>query len=272
MKKNRLTVGLIIPHYQKMFSTFYTLEIIKEVSRAAIRENVDLLIETAGEIPAVSGILFADVMDNELAIKRARRRKIPYIILNYYNKDSAENCIGIDNEKAGFEAVDYLVASGHRRVAIITGKLTAQAGIQRLEGFKRALRERGIDLNKRYVVTGDWSKESGRRAMKRLLNLRVSPTAVFAAGDEMALGAIKAIEEAGLRIRKDISLFGFDNIPEACSARVSLSTIGQPLAELAEFGVSCLVKVIRKRLKQPVKILLGNTRLIKRTSVKELKA
>ncbi len=269
-KKNRLTFDLIIPYYQNMFSTFYTLEIIKEVSGAAITSNVDLLIKTEGKISGISGILFADIIGNELLIEKVRRKKIPYIILNHYDKDSTDNCIGIDNKKASFEVVNYLISAGHSRIATITGKLNVQAGIQRLEGFKLALKAKNIDLDNRYIVTGNWTRVSGKRAMKKLLVLKVPPTAIFVAGDEMALGAIEATKDANLKIPEDISLVGFDNIPETAAPSVSLSTIEQPFSELAKLGIRYLIQIIKKKLKQPVKILLGNTKLIKRTSVKKL--
>jgi len=269
-KKNKLVISLIIPHYQNMFSTFYTLEIIKELSCQAIAFDADLLIETGWKTSPGSGILFADLMGNELLIKRAKLKKLPYLILNYYNPDTKDNCIGIDNQKASLEAVDYLIQSGHRKIATITGKLNAQAGMQRLEGFKKALSASKIDLDKRYIVAGDWSQESGRVAMKKLLSLEQPPTAVFVAGDEMALGAIAVTKEAGRKIPDDISFVGFDNIPQANSKEVSLTTIEQPFPELARSGIKNLMQVIKKKPKQPVRILLENTKLIKRNSVKVL--
>jgi LacI family transcriptional regulator len=271
MKKKRLNISLIIPYYPRMFSTFYTLEIIKEVSQAAIEQDVDLLIETSGRIAGISGILFADMMGNELSIKKAKELKIPYLILNYYNPKSKDNCIGIDNEKASYEAVDYLIQAGHTRIATIIGKLNAQAGIQRLEGFRKAMKAAKIGLDKRYMVNGDWSKESGKLAMKKLLLLKKLPTAVFVAGDEMALGAMEATKEAGLNIPKDISFVGFDNIPQADSPEVSLTTIEQPFSDLARRGLRYLKQIITRQTKQPVQILLDNTKLIKRKSVKDLR-
>ena len=270
MKGNHLRVALIIPYYQNMFSTFYTLEIIKEVSSQAIEQDVDLLIETGWRENGISGVLFADMMGNELLIKRARQEKLPYLILNYYDPDAKDNCIGIDNEKASAEAVNYLIGAGHSRIAAITGKLNAQAGTQRLKGYKEALRAANIDLDKQFIVTGDWSKESGRQAMKKLLSLKLSPTAVFAAGDEMALGAMEAVKDAGLKVPEDISFVGFDNIPQTDSPQVSLTTIEQPFAELAKLGMKYLVQLIKKETKQPVKILLESTKLIRRKSVRKL--
>lgn len=270
MKKDNLTICLAIPHYQNMFSTFYTLEIIKEASKSAIEAGVDLLIETSGKILSASGILFADMMGNENMIKTARTKKIPYLILNYYSASAKENCIGIDNEQAGFKATKYLIQAGHKKLAIITGKLNAQAGRQRLEGFKRALEAAKIDLDKRYIVSGDWMRESGGLAMKKLLSLRELPTAVFVSGDEMALGAMEAAKAAGLKIPEDISFVGFDNISEASSPQVSLTTIEQPFGELAKLGLKHLLQIIKKKPRQPVRILLENTRLVERASVKVL--
>ena len=274
MKGSHLTVALIIPYYQNMFSTFYTLEIIKEISKQAIEQDLDLLVETSWKEDRISGVLFADMMGNEVLIKRARQEKLPYFILNYYDPDSKDNCIGIDNEKASTEAVNCLIQAGHSRIATITGKLNAQAGIQRLEGFKKALQAKNMDLDKQYIVTGDWTKESGRQAMEKLLSLKLYPTAVFAAGDEMALGAMEAVKEGGFKIPEDISFVGFDNIPQTDSPQVSLTTIEQPFAELARLGIKNLIQLIKKKSsqRQPVKILLESTKLIRRKTVKELKA
>lgn len=270
MKKNHLTVTLIIPYYNNMFSTFYTLEIIKEASKAAIKLNADLLIATSWRDHLSCGILFADALNNERWVKRAKKEKMPFLFLNYYDVTSKDNCIGIDNVKASLEAVNYLINSGHKRIATITGKLNAQAGRDRLAGFKKALKANNIDLPKDYVVTGDWTRESGRSAMKELLLLGERPTAVFVAGDDMAIGAMATTKEAGLRIPEDISFMGFDNIPDAALPGISLTTIEQPFSDLAVSGMKHLIALIKAKPKKPVKILLDNTRLIKRTSVKEL--
>lgn len=270
MRKERISISLIIPHYQNMFSSFYTLEVIKEASRAAIDFDVDLLIETAWKAPAGDGILFYDMMGNEGWVKRARKAKIPYILLNYYDAASKDNCIGVNNEKAAFKAVNYLIKAGHRRIGLITGKLNAQAGRDRLEGYKRALKAGKIALDKRYVVIGDWTKDSGRQAMKELITLNKPPTAVFAAGDEMALGAMEQAKETGFKVPQDISFVGFDNIPEASLPGVCLTTIEQPFLDLAELGVKKIIQIIKKKTKEPVKAVLDNTKLIRRKSVKNL--
>ncbi len=271
MKKNRLTVTLIIPYYNNMFSTFYTMEIIKEASKAAIKLDADLLIATTWKDHSSCGILFADAMNNERWIKRARREKIPYMLLNYYDAACKDNCIGIDNAKASLEVVNYLIKSGHKRIAAITGKLNAQAGRDRLAGFKKAMKANRIDFDEHCIVTGDWTRESGRGAMKELLSQVPRPSAVFVAGDEMAIGAMEAAKEAGLRIPEDISFVGFDNIPDAALPGISLTTIEQPFSDLAVLGMKQLISIIKNKPKKPARILLKNTRLIKRATVRELR-
>ena len=235
-----------------------------------MRYDVDLLIDTTWRANNISGILFADLMGNESLIKKAKAKKIPYLVLNHYSEETKDNCIGIDNKKAGFEAVNHLIEAGHRCIATITGKLDAQAGIQRLEGFKEALKKKHIALDKRYIVSGDWTRESGSLAMKKLLAFAHPPTAVFVAGDEMAIGAIEETREAGLKVPENISFVGFDNIPQADLGGIPLTTVEQPLAELAELGMKKLIQIIRKKIKPPVKLLLKNTKLIKKASVKVL--
>ena len=270
-RQRRITVGLIIPYYEHMFSSFYTLEIIKEVSKAAIKANVDLLVQTGASLAGLSGVLFADKAGNEALIEKASKAKLPYIILNYYDKHSADSCIGIDNERACYKVITYLANAGHKRIGTITGKLNTQSGIQRLKGIKPALTAKKLHFDTRYVVTGNWTRASGKTAMRRLLALRPPPTAVFVTGDEMALGAIEAVREKNLNIPEDISIVGFDNIPQVSAKGIELTTVEQPFAELAETGLSKLIQFIRKQRKRPLKILLSNTKLIKRATVKVLR-
>ena len=280
MKKKSLTIGLVIPHYPEMFSTFYTMEIIQGVSKALLSsKDVELFVhlERPGQTKkestmpvlnkdVVAGILFADIMGNEKLIQKAKQKKIPFIILNYFNTKSKDNCIGIDNAKAASDVVDYLVKLGHEKIAIINGKLKAQAGIDRLAGFNKGLKKNGIKLNKKYVVSGDWSEKSGYAAMQKLLKLPIRPGAVFVVGDEMAFGAIRCAKKNKLRVPADISIVGFDDIPLSASPSISLTSVKQPLYEVGRLGIEHILKLINKRLKKPLKVLLTSTKLVMRGS------
>lgn len=133
-----------------------------------------------------------------------------------------------DNRHGAQLAVDYLVELGHRKIAHIMGEQTSFAGIERAKGFKRAMANHGLDLPEHYLVNGGFfSYEGGREAMIRLLALQDRPTAVVVAGDNMALGAMKVIKEAGLSVPRDISLIGFDDIAIAKHVDPPLTTIRQ---------------------------------------------
>ena len=275
MKEN-ITFALVIPKYKDMFNTFSAVEIMKGAKDASFSNKVDLLVHIGQkdnsaaprifDLDFIKGIIFVDFFGNEKLIPIARRKKIPFIIVNYFDKKSKDNCIGIDNQKASTRVIDYLVKLGHKKIATITGKLKAQCGMDRLTGYKLGLKKHKISINQKHVVLADWSEESGKKAMTKLISLKDRPTAVFVAGDEMAMGAMKIAKENDLRVPEDISIIGFDNIPQSNFPEVSLTTVDQHQYELGIKGIEYLKKIVEKKVKQPVKLFLENTELVKRNS------
>lgn len=144
----------------------------------------------------------------------------------------------VDNVAAARAAVTHLLDRGHTHIAMLDGRGGPPRNT-RLTGYHQALTGRGLTPDDTLIVTGDFSEDSGYRGMQALLSLDERPTAVFAANDLMAIGALSAIETAGLRVPQDIAIMGYDNIPAARMVRPSLSTIahfpekqGQRAAEL----------------------------------------
>jgi LacI family transcriptional regulator len=280
MKKT--TLGFVLPHYPHMFSTFYTMELIQGASKGALSLGVDLLIHIAHQAEGekqdldlkifdssfASGLLFADFMGNEGLVAKAKEKKIPYVILNYFDADSEDSCIGVDNEAAGKEVIDYLFGLGHKTIATITGKINAQAGSDRLEGYKKGLRAHGLAIDDDYIIKGDWTREGGKKGLEKIMKLNPRPSAVFVAGDEMAIGLIEEAKHKGIAIPGDLSVVGFDDIPLASSNLISLTTVRQPLYEVGRLGVKYLKSVVDKKTKEPVKVLLNNTQIVARSSVK----
>lgn len=131
----------------------------------------------------------------------------------------------VDNRAAAREAVEYLFARGHTRIGMVTGALGP--GEERLAGYRRALAEHGLAAEPGLTAYGEFTLESGYQAMRRLLGLEPRPTAVFAANDMMALGALLAIRDAGLRVPEDLALVGFDDTPATRLVTPPLTTISQ---------------------------------------------
>ena len=151
--------------------------------------------------------------------------------------------VRVDNEAGAHTATGHLIALGHRRIAHIAGPPTEMAHHRAL-GFRRAIAEAGLDPKHCYVVPGEFSIASGEAAMERLLTRHPRPTAIFAANDEMAVGALQAIKRAGLGIGTEMSVIGFDDQRMASLYEPKLTTIHVPMAELGYRALMLLRRVI----------------------------
>ena len=133
-----------------------------------------------------------------------------------------------DDGKASYEAVQWLIEQrGHQRIAIICASHEFPVIKRRFGAFQRAMEDAGLSIPSEYVIEGDWSYESGYRAISTLLRLPAPPTAIFAVNDTMAIGALDAAEKMNYRVPEDIAIIGFDNIPAASWVRPQLSTVAQ---------------------------------------------
>lgn len=173
-----------------------------------------------------------------------------------------------DNFHGSQLAVDYLAGLGHQKIAHISGDSGNFAGIQRANGFLKAMSDNGLSAPKQYISNGGFfSYTGGREAMIRLLSLQDRPTAVVVAGDEMAIGAIKVIKEAGLRVPEDISIIGFDDISTAEHIDPPLTTIRQDKELIGQQAAIILLdKINRERDEQDDVSKVIPVQLIKRAS------
>ncbi|KAA9106407.1 LacI family DNA-binding transcriptional regulator [Microbacterium rhizomatis] len=171
--------------------------------------------------------------------------------------------VDVDNVAAARDATAYLIEKGHRRLATITGPLTMPAGIDRLQGFRDALRAAG--LREGAIEDGGFTSDGGADAMRRILERGEAPDAVFIASDLMARGALSVLAAAGLRVPDDMAIAGFDDSPVATSVTPHLTTMRQPSFEQGEKMAGVLLDLLAGRAPQRVTIL--DTALIVRDSV-----
>ncbi|GIP49731.1 LacI family transcriptional regulator [Paenibacillus sp. J53TS2] len=166
--------------------------------------------------------------------------KIPCVLLD--QKSTVKSTVYSDNAEGVRKAVSYLHSIGHRKIAHIGGGPTF-AGEQRLNGYIQAMEELGLTINPQHVVQGsyDYTIESGSRAMEELLKADERPTAVFAAGDNLAVGAMMAMKRHGLRVPEDISLVGFDDIEMAKFLSPALTTVRQNTYVLGSRAADMLI-------------------------------
>jgi LacI family repressor for deo operon, udp, cdd, tsx, nupC, and nupG len=149
--------------------------------------------------------------------------------------------VRVDNVAAAREAVQHLIGAGHRDIVHVAGLLPESIASERLEGYRQALIEAGIDLREELVFRGNYSIDAGREAVRRLADQGVSFTAVFAASDEMAIGVISELRKFGRSVPKDVSVIGFDDMIFANAYEPPLTTVRQPRLEMGRQAMALMI-------------------------------
>lgn len=194
----------------------------------------------------VEGILFArpSTEGDSRNIVSLLRQGIPMVTTAYYLPGEALTVVDIDNVDGGRQAAQCLLSGGHRRIGMITGPMGWRSVNDRTQGYRTALMEAGIDFDSSLVGQGDWSYNGGYAAMEWLLDRSPRMTALFAQNDQMAMGAIRALRERGIRVPEDMAVVGYDDIPAADFYYPRLSTIRQPMQETGRVAVQLLIEAI----------------------------
>lgn len=211
-----------------------------EYSRFLAEERVDGLI-----------IFNSTVKDRSLLLKLVSQ-EVPFVLVESYLSDSRANCVWVENVQGGYMATKHLIENGYTRIAYISGDFEFQISLDRFEGYKKALQEANISFKPEFLTTGNYTSEDGYKAMKCLLEYTPRCNAVFAASDEMAFGALKAIHEAGLRVPQDIAVIGYDDIEFCEYTNPTLTTIRQPRYFMGEKAMSILVSILKSKQKSVV--------------------
>lgn len=218
----------------------------------------------------VDGIIISTVVAEDPHIEFLIDEKIPFVCINRIplipSLAKRTEYIIMDNYSAGYKGVEHLWKIGHDKIAIITGSLNASNAIDSLKGSKAAMKKLGLETPKRYIKEGKYSQQEAFLVCERLMKSKNPPTAVFAHDDNMALGAREAILNLGLKIPKDVSLMGIDNIKTGALAGIELTTISQKKYEMGAMGVEILVNRIEEKVPRMVeKIVLDAELIIRKT-------
>ncbi len=198
----------------------------------------------------------------ELAILK---QGIPCVFINKYLRARAVDSVSVDNAAAVRLAVDHLVELGHRRIGILNGSRLAVDGVERLDGFRRALAAQGLVFDPSICGDANFSDTEAFEEMRRILRARRPPTALFCANDLMAIGACRAAAAAGLAVPRDLSLVGFDDIEAGQFHRPAITTLRPPLRDLGRRALELLVARIREPARRPEQTALA-AKLIVRDS------
>jgi DNA-binding LacI/PurR family transcriptional regulator len=233
--------GISSPYYSMVF---------KAIEKVAKKDGYNVLLFSDSEAinplnnqKKVDGVVVCCFPRLENKIQEIKNL-LPLVLLDNIANDKSIPSITIDNFNSCYESANYLWTLGHRRIGFVSGLLDSNICIERLHGYKSALKSHGIDEDKTLIFKGDYSYESGSKAAKYFLALPELPTSIMFANDSMAIGAMKVIQESGLSIPDDISIIGFDDIEIASRIFPSLTTNAAPINTIAEKAVSMIISAI----------------------------
>jgi LacI family transcriptional regulator len=189
------------------------------------------------------GVLSVVAAPSAAAREAIAEAGIPCVVVDpLHRPPEGVQSIAATNFQGGLDATAHLLSLGHRRIATITGSLDQDNAIARLAGFRAAMLRAGVTVEEDLVIHAQYGVDQGYNRTQRLLASAEPPTAIFAASDDTALGAIRAIRDAGLHVPDDISVIGFDDLSYARWTDPPLTTISQPLIEMGDSAVELLMR------------------------------
>ncbi|MFA3779755.1 LacI family DNA-binding transcriptional regulator [Yersinia sp. 1652 StPb PI] len=184
---------------------------------------------------------FLTVDDMDLIIDKYKQ---PIMVVNRKLRKNHSHCTFCDHKGSSYNATKYLIERGHQDIAFITGSLDSPTAIERLSGYKEALNAFSLPLRDNLIIQGKWTPLSGATAVESLLTSQQPFSAIIASNDDMAIGAMKRLNQAGIRVPEAVSLIGFDNIPIAPFLSPSLSSIKDPVSGMINDVINRLISML----------------------------
>jgi LacI family transcriptional regulator, repressor for deo operon, udp, cdd, tsx, nupC, and nupG len=253
-KSETNTILVVVPD---ITNTFFS-KVLRGIETVAIENGYQVLLGDAhNNVGFESGyldilrqkkadgmILLTASIDEQIIGELAQQ--YPVVLACEYTEGSLVPTVSIDNISSARKATEHLIELGHQRIGFISGPFNGVLSRDRLKGYQQAMAQHGLPLESLLVQEGDFTFESGFNLMLKYLALQEPPTAIFAANDEMAIGAIKAIKSKGLNVPGNFSIVGFDDIKFASIYEPALTTIAQPSFDIGRKAMELLMKLINK--------------------------
>ncbi|WP_199440385.1 LacI family DNA-binding transcriptional regulator [Umezawaea beigongshangensis] len=249
-------------------------EVIDGLDVMAREQGFDVIINTGGRSPArerraltsllsfrPAGVVLLSPVVPSAAISSAAAQ-LPVVLVARSSRLSGVDTVNDDGEQGGALAVDHLVSLGHRRIAHLDGGEGSGSGARR-RGYLTAMAGHGLPAR---IVSSEYTDAAGARAVRELLAAGELPTALVACNDLNAVGAVSALEEAGLRVPRDVSVVGYDNTALAALRHVSLTTVDQPRNEIGRLAAESLLQRVRGERAHPARHLLHPSLVVRSTT------
>ncbi len=277
------TIGLVMPYSpEEAFADPFYAEILRGIGGVAQKKGYSLLLITSNgseeEFEAsikavkgkrVDGLLILRSRKDDILVKELKKLKFPYMIIGRPEDEDNNYWVNNDNLKSSSSLVEYLIKLGHKRIGLITGSKEYIVYQDRIEGYKSALKNNGIDYKAEYVIETTRVLETNKEVTKKLIKANQELTAIFAVDDMMAYGAILAIKELNMKVPDDISIVGFNNDLLSRLINPSLTTVDINTHQLGSTATENLIKIINNNSLDYYHELVPTT-LVKRDSCGEV--
>jgi DNA-binding LacI/PurR family transcriptional regulator len=281
-RRRSYVIGLIIPYEADyLFRDPHLLAQISGIDAEANANGYNLLLSTAGNShsgleayerfirnQAADGALVIETASNPAGSELLARQNYPYVVLGYDFSSPHAYFVHSDDRAGARSVTRHLLAKGHRRIGIINGPPTGAVAAleQRLIGYQEALAEIDLPYDPALMVCGNYTRPSGQTATAALLAQPDPPTAIFAFNDRMAMGAIRAVHTAGLRVPEDVAVVGFDNIPTAADFSPALTTVSQPARQMGQTAAQLLFELIAGKAAARREIVLAAELIVRQSA------
>jgi len=254
--------------------------IISGLEERLLENNYDMILFSANwedqfsylekcQFRNVDGAILMGVPKDDPKLPELLKAKIPSVFIDLDISDDKASYIISDNEKGAREAVRHLAELGHQKIAVIEGEEITIPTQKRLAGYKAEMKAQNLEIKDDLIIQGRFSVDGGIKAMEKILKLEDRPTAIFCMGDEIAVGAMQTIKEAGLNVPDDFSIVGFDDIEISQYLNPALTTIRQQKGEMGIEAANMVLEMINNPGKK-VEAEIIDTEFVLRNSTKKL--
>ncbi len=280
LKTNKtMTIGVLIPDFKNIFFT----TIVSNIENVLIQNGYSTIICDYKQSPElekekfsflvnklVDGIITVPLGSNAQSIQNQLSKNVPVVLIDRPLEGVSCDTVLVDNMNASYDAVEHLIIKGHKRIGIICGPDSIYTAVERLKGYIRVHEDYSMKIDGSLVKKGNYESDSGYKLLNELLELEISPSAIFVTNYEMTLGAIMALNERDAKIPEDLSIIGFDNLHMAKIVKPALSIIVQPMEQIGESAANLLLKRLKGDMSNYPTMLRLKTELQINKSVKEL--
>lgn len=276
------TIGVILEERQELVLDPYVMSVLEGILEYTVPRDrpVKIISMMYQQRPdsflahvddgSVDGVVLVAPRTYSMALQWAQQADIPAVVVGSTFPDSNLPCVDVDDSAAIYQAVQWLIDLGHRRIGHLAGPQTHWSARRRLQAYHQAMQDAGIAVEPTWVVEGRYTPPSGKEAMERLLEVTPMLTAVVCGNDWMAMGAMETIYQRGLRVPDDISIVGFDDIDTAQWVTPPLTTLRQPMRQIGAKAAELLLHQIEtgKRVRE---VILFPAEMVVRQSVAPLR-